>query len=151
MKVYLDNAATTSVAPEVFEAMVPILKNDFGNPSSTHFFGRGSKAIIEKSRRNIAHYLNCKPAEIIFTSGGTEADNMAMFTSVSELGVTRIVTSAIEHHAVGHTALNIQDKFDVELVLVDIDHKWNIDLNHLERILSDSSKKTLVTLMHANN
>ena len=68
MKVYLDNAATTSVAPEVFEAMVPILKNDFGNPSSTHFFGRGSKAIIEKSRRNIAHYLNCKPAEIIFTS-----------------------------------------------------------------------------------
>ena len=90
MKVYLDNAATTSVAPEVFEAMVPILKNDFGNPSSTHFFGRGSKAIIEKSRRNIAHYLNCKPAEIIFTSGGTEADNMAMFTSVSELGVTRI-------------------------------------------------------------
>ena len=97
MKVYLDNAATTSVAPEVFEAMVPILKNDFGNPSSTHFFGRGSKAIIEKSRRNIAHYLNCKPAEIIFTSGGTEADNMAMFTSVSELGVTRIVTSAIEY------------------------------------------------------
>ncbi|MCH1479153.1 MAG: cysteine desulfurase [Crocinitomicaceae bacterium] len=151
MKVYLDNAATTSVAPEVFEAMVPILKNDFGNPSSTHFFGRGSKAIIEKSRRNIAHYLNCKPAEIIFTSGGTEADNMAMFTSVSELGVTRIVTSAIEHHAVGHTAMNIQDKFDVELVLVDIDHKGNIDLNHLERILSDSSKKTLVTLMHANN
>lgn len=151
MKVYLDNAATTSVAPEVFEAMVPILKNDFGNPSSTHFFGRGSKAIIEKSRRNIAHYLNCKPAEIIFTSGGTEADNMAMFTSVSELGVTRIVTSAIEHHAVGHTAMNIQDKYDVELVLVDIDDKGNIDLNHLERILSDSSKKTLVTLMHANN
>lgn len=151
MKVYLDNAATTPVAPEVFEAMIPILKNDFGNPSSTHFFGRSSKAIIEKSRRGIAKHLSCQASEIVFTSGGTEADNMAMFTSVTELGVERIVTSIIEHHAVGHTACHIQSKYPVELVYVDVDGAGNVDLDHLARILEDTSKKTLVTLMHANN
>lgn len=148
---YLDNAATTPVAPEVFEAMIPILKNDFGNPSSTHFFGRSSKAIIEKSRRGIAKHLSCQASEIVFTSGGTEADNMAMFTSVTELGVERIVTSIIEHHAVGHTACHIQSKYPVELVYVDVDGAGNVDLDHLARILDDTSKKTLVTLMHANN
>ena len=151
MKVYLDNAATTPVAPEVFEAMTPILKNDFGNPSSTHLFGRSSKAIIEQSRRGVAKHLHCQPSEIVFTSGGTEADNMAMFTSVTELDVKRIVTSKIEHHAVGHTACHIQDKYEVELVYVDIDSKGNVDLDHLASILEDTSKKTLVTLMHANN
>ena len=151
MKVYLDNAATTPVAPEVFEAMTPILKNDFGNPSSTHLFGRSAKAIIEQSRRGIAKHINCQPSEIVFTSGGTEADNMAMFTSVTELGVKRIITSRIEHHAVGHTACHIQDKYEVELVYVDIDGAGNVDLDHLSSILADTSKKTLVTLMHANN
>ena len=151
MKVYLDNAATTPVAPEVFEAMAPILKNDFGNPSSTHLFGRSSKAIIEHARRGVAKHIHCQPSEIVFTSGGTEADNMAMFTSVTELGVKRIVTSRIEHHAVGHTASHIQDKYEVELVYVDIDRAGNVDLHHLSNILEDTSKKTLVTLMHANN
>ena len=151
MKVYLDNAATTPVAPEVFEAMAPILKNDFGNPSSTHLFGRSSKAIIEQARRGVAKHIHCQPSEIVFTSGGTEADNMAMFTSVTELGVKRIVTSRIEHHAVGHTASHIQDKYKVELVYVDIDRAGNVDLHQLSNILEDSSKKTLVTLMHANN
>tara|TARA_B100001287_G_scaffold276728_1_gene288970 strand:+ start:4898 stop:6040 length:1143 start_codon:yes stop_codon:yes gene_type:complete len=151
MKVYLDNAATTPVAPEVFEAMAPILKNDFGNPSSTHLFGRSSKAIIEQARRGIAKHIHCQPSEIVFTSGGTEADNMAMFTSVTELGVKRIVTSRIEHHAVGHTASHIQDKYEVELAFVDIDGAGNVDLHHLSSILEDTSKKTLVTLMHANN
>ena len=151
MKVYLDNAATTPVAPEVFEAMAPILKNDFGNPSSTHLFGRSSKAIIEHSRRGIAKHINCQPSEIVFTSGGTEADNMAMFTSVTELGVQRIVTSRIEHHAVGHTACHIQEKYSVELVYVDIDDAGNVDLEHLENILGATSQKTLVSLMHANN
>ena len=151
MKVYLDNAATTPVAPEVFEAMAPILKNDFGNPSSMHLFGRSSKAIIEHSRREIAEHILCQPSEIIFTSGGTEADNMAIFTSVTELGVKRIITSTIEHHAVGHTACHIQDKYEVELIYVDIDRAGNVDLHHLSSILEDTSKKTLVTLMHANN
>ena len=151
MKVYLDNAATTPVAPEVFEAMAPILKNDFGNPSSTHLFGRSSKAIIENSRRAIAKHILCQPSEIIFTSGGTEADNMAIYTSVTELGVKRIITSRIEHHAVGHTVSHIHDKYAVELVYVDIDRAGNIDLHHLSTILADTSQKTLVTLMHANN
>ena len=137
MKVYLDNAATTPVAPEVFEAMAPILKNDFGNPSSAHLFGRSTKAIIEQSRRGIAKHINCQPSEIVFTSGGTEADNMAMFTSVTELGVKRIVTSSIEHHAVGHTACHIRDKYEVELVYVDIDGAGNVDLDHLSNILEE--------------
>ncbi len=150
MHVYLDNAATTPVAPEVVEAMIPILKEEFGNPSSTHFFGRQVKAHIETSRRNIAKHIKCQPSEIIFTSGGTEADNMAIQESIDSLGVKRIVTSRIEHHAVGHTAESAAKAKNVELVYVDIDNKGNVDLNHLKAILSDR-KPTLVSLMHANN
>ena len=104
MSVYLDNAATTPIAPEVVEAMLPVLKNGFGNPSSTHSYGRQSKALIETSRRSIAKHLNCQPSEIIFTSGGTEADNMALFSAVNQMGVQHIITSPLEHHAIGHTA-----------------------------------------------
>jgi len=150
MKVYLDNAATTPLAPEVFEAMSPILKSNFGNPSSSHFFGRKAKAIIENSRRNIATHLRCKPAEIIFTSGGTEADNMALFTSVKELGAKRIITSRIEHHAVVHTAEHIYKELDIDIDYVRLCRKGNVDLDHLEDLLKDSPK-TLVSLMHANN
>jgi cysteine desulfurase len=150
MKVYLDNAATTPLAPEVFEAMAPILKSDFGNPSSSHFFGRSARALIENSRRSIAGHLNCHSSEIIFTSGGTEADNMALLCAVKELGVKRIITSRLEHHAVGHTAENICAEFDVELQYVRHCGKGNIDLENLEELLTDS-KKTLVSLMHANN
>jgi cysteine desulfurase len=150
MKVYLDNAATTPLAPEVFEAMAPILKSNFGNPSSSHFFGRSARALIENSRRSIAGHLNCHSSEIIFTSGGTEADNMALLCAVKELGVKRIITSRLEHHAVGHTAENICAEFDVELQYVRHCGKGNIDLENLEELLTDS-KKTLVSLMHANN
>ncbi len=150
MPVYLDNAATTPVAPEVVEAMIPILKEGFGNPSSAHFYGRQVKAHLETARRNIAKHINCSPSEIIFTSGGTEADNMAISEAVNTLGVERIVTSTIEHHAVGHTAESICDKKNIELVYVKIDNKGNVDLNDLKSILADG-KKTLVTLMHANN
>tara|TARA_R110000737_G_scaffold182215_1_gene205649 strand:+ start:120652 stop:121809 length:1158 start_codon:yes stop_codon:yes gene_type:complete len=150
MHVYLDNAATTPVAPEVIEAMIPILKEGFGNPSSSHFFGRQVKAHLETSRRNIAKHLNCQPSEIIFTSGGTEADNMAIMEAIDSLHITRIVTSTIEHHAVGHTALAASKSKNVEVVYVNIDDKGNIDLNDLKSTLSDG-KKTLVSLMHANN
>ena len=150
MQVYLDNAATTPVAPKVVEAMIPILKEGFGNPSSSHFFGRQVKAHIETARRSIAKHINCSPSEIIFTPGGTEADNMAITEAVNSLGVKRIVTSTIEHHAVGHTAANICDKKDIELVYVKIDEKGQVDLTDLKTILSDG-KKTLVSLMHANN
>ena len=103
MRVYLDNAATTPMAPEVIDAMTQVMKNDFGNPSSTHFYGRQVKALIETSRRSIAKHLKCSPAEIIFTSGGTEADNMALIASVKDLGVKRIISTSIEHHAEGHS------------------------------------------------
>lgn len=152
MRVYLDNAATTPVAPEVIEAMTPYLGEFFGNPSSTHYYGRQTKGAIEQARRNIAKLLGCSPAEIIFTSGGTEADNIAIATSVQNLGVTRIITSAIEHHAVGHTVDAYCKNGKVELCLIHLDAKGNIDLNHLRSLLDMKIEgKTLVSLMHANN
>jgi cysteine desulfurase len=130
--------------------MIPVLRNTFGNPSSTHAFGREAKAILETARRTVAKHLNCAPAEIIFTSGGTEADNMAIHAAVTQLGVKRIITSAIEHHAVGHTAEAIQHHEHIELVYVTLDSKGNVDLAALENLLQEPTK-TLVSLMHANN
>jgi cysteine desulfurase len=150
MRVYLDNAATTPIAPEVVEAMLPVLKETFGNPSSTHFFGRNAKALIETSRRTIAKQLNCQASEIIFMSGGTEADNMALHASVFELGVKRIITTNIEHHAVGHTVESLSKFGHVAMQLVNVDAKGNVDLMHLEELLKDGIP-TLVSLMHANN
>lgn len=150
MRVYLDNAATTPIAPEVVACMIPYLQNEFGNPSSTHFYGRQAKAVIETARRSIAKHLNCSPAEIIFTSGGTEADNMALHTAVGALGVKHIITSAIEHHAIGHTAEYLMQNANVRVSYVKIDNKGNVDLQDLERLLQ-SGEKTLVSLMHANN
>jgi cysteine desulfurase len=150
MRVYLDNAATTPIAPEVVEAMLPVLKETFGNPSSTHFYGRNAKALIETSRRTIAKQLNCQASEIIFMSGGTEADNMALHASVFELGVKRIITTNIEHHAVGHTVESLAKYGHVAMQLVNVDAKGNVDLTHLEDLLKDGIP-TLVSLMHANN
>ena len=150
MRVYLDNAATTPIAKEVIEAMLPVLENGFGNPSSTHFFGRQTKALIETSRRTIAQLINCKASEIIFTSGGTEADNMALFSSVHLMGVKHIITSTIEHHAVGHTAEAIEKAGLAKISYVKIDENGQVDLANLERLLQ-SGEKTLVSLMHANN
>ena len=150
MRVYLDNAATTPLAPEVLEVMIPILSNEFGNPSSTHYYGRQAKASIETSRRKIAKLLNCQPSEIIFTSGGTEADNMALYSSVHQMGVKHIITSAIEHHAVGHTAEAIEKEGLARISYVKLDAKGNVDLADLEQLLQ-TEDKTLVSLMHANN
>ena len=151
MRVYLDNAATTPVAPEVVASMIPVLSNDFGNPSSTHFFGRQGKALLETSRRKIATYLNCTPSELIFTSGGTEADNMALTCAVETLGVRRIITTTIEHHAVGHTVGYLLEKHGVELVQLQTDKLGHINLHELRSLLETSTIKTLVSLMHANN
>lgn len=152
MRVYLDNAATTPLAPEVAETMIPLLKNQFGNPSSTHLLGRQSKAVIETARRTISQYLNCLPSELIFTSGGTEADNMTLLTAVYKLGVKHIITSQMEHHAIGHTAEFIDHLFnDVKISFVKLDEKGNVDLDDLERLLKENPVKTLVSLMHANN
>lgn len=150
-KVYLDNAATTPLAKEVFEEMAPYLKNEFGNPSSTHFYGRQAKGALETARRKVAGHINARPAEIIFTSGGTEADNMALNTAIQELGVRHIITSSIEHHAVIHTAEHICKGDKIKLSLVNIKEDGHVDLEHLEALLSGSNEKTMVSLMHANN
>jgi cysteine desulfurase len=150
MRIYLDNAATTAIDPEVVEEMTTVLSSHFGNPSSSHSFGRDAKALIETSRRRISKWLKCAPSELIFTSGGTEADNMAMYTAVHHLGVKRIITSAIEHHAVGHTAEAIRKELGIEVDYVAVDSKGNVDLEHLKALLAQQ-KLTLVSLMHANN
>ena len=150
MRVYLDNAATTPIAPEVTKVITEVLANDFGNPSSTHSFGRHVKAHIETSRRNIAKHINCSPSEIVFTSGGTEADNMALTSSICNLGIQRIITSCIEHHAVGHTVEFLRQQGRIKLDFVNLDEKGHVDLLHLEELLK-AKEKTLVSLMHANN
>lgn len=149
-QVYLDNAATTPIDPLVVEAMMPYLTEHFGNPSSTHAFGRKNKTAIEMARRSVAKHLNVMPAEIIFTSGGTEADNLAIYSSICDLGVKHIITSSIEHHAVGHTCEYFASHYNIKLSLVNLDEKGHVDLNHLEELLQ-SGEKTLVSLMHGNN
>jgi len=151
MNVYLDNAATTPLDPLVLEAMMPYMTDHFGNPSSTHAFGRKTKNAIEISRKKVADYLNAEPSEIIFTSGGTEADNMALRCGVMDLGVKRIITSSIEHHAVGHTAEHLRDHFNVQVEFVNLKEDGHVDIEHLEELLAKGSLKTMVSLMHGNN
>lgn len=150
MNVYLDNAATTAVAPEVVEAMVPVLRDCFGNPSSSHAAGRRSRVLIEQSRRSVAKHLNCHPSCIYFTSGGTEADNLALRGAVRDLGCTRIITSEAEHSAVIKTAQSLERSNGVALDLVRHQSDGQVDLDHLQSLL-DQGGKTIVSLMHANN
>lgn len=149
--VYFDSAATTQIRDEVVDKMTQILKNNYGNPSSTHSFGRSSKTLVEQARKTVASILNVKASEIVFTSGGTEADNLALNSAVRDLGVERIITSKIEHHAVLYTVNQLQDCFDVEVEYVNLDEKGHVDLQDLEARLKASDKKTLVSLMHVNN
>ncbi|MDX6181658.1 cysteine desulfurase family protein [Flavobacterium sp. Fl-77] len=149
-KVYLDNASTTAIRPEVIQEMVQIMTNDFGNPSSTHSFGRNTKTIIELSRKNIAKHLNCSAQEIIFTSSGTESNNWILRSVVKDLKTQRIITSKIEHHAVLHAVLALQLEFGIQVDYVKVNVDGSIDLTHLSSLLSDE-KKTIVSLMHVNN
>jgi cysteine desulfurase len=148
--IYLDNAATTQLAPEVAEAMIPVLSDIFGNPSSTHSVGRKAKALIETSRRDIASLLGCEPRSITFTSGGTEADNLALKAAVRDLGCKRIVTSAAEHIAVIASSEKMSQLFDVEVEYVKHHPDGTVDCDDLRRILA-YGPKTIVSLMHANN
>lgn len=150
MKVYLDNAATTPLREEVKERMMELLEGPHGNPSSTHQFGRKAKAVLEEARKYVSQALNCTGGEIVFTSGGTEADNMALLCSVRDLGVKRIITSKIEHHAVLHTAEAISKSHGIKVDYVNLDENGAVDLNHLANLLSNTIP-TLVSLMHANN
>ena len=150
-RVYLDNAATTPLSEEVIKEMVSSMKN-FGNPSSTHSFGQEAKILIENVRRNIADFLKVSPAEIIFTSCGTESNNMIIKSCVRNLGVERIITSPIEHKCVSETVMEMKTRKNVEVVyLRPNNHKGDFDLQQLEELLKNSEKKTLVSLMHANN
>ncbi|MGX5686883.1 cysteine desulfurase family protein [Chryseobacterium cucumeris] len=150
-KVYLDNAATTPLAEEVIDAMVGTMKMNFGNPSSTHSFGQEAKILIENVRRQVADYLHVTPAEIIFTSCGTESNNMIIKSSVEHLGVERIISSPLEHKCVSESILDMKSRKRVEVNYIRPNEKGDIDLAKLEELLKASDKKTLVSLMHANN
>tara|TARA_B110000003_G_scaffold274757_1_gene315516 strand:- start:1098 stop:2243 length:1146 start_codon:yes stop_codon:yes gene_type:complete len=150
-KVYLDNAATTKVRDEVADSITEVIKNEYGNPSSTHSYGRSSKSIVETSRKEIAALLNVSSSEIIFTSGGTEGDNMILRNCVKNLNVKHIVSSKIEHHAVTHTIDYLLTCNDIKITYVKIHSNGDIDYDDLESILEGSSEKTLVSLMHINN
>lgn len=150
-RIYLDNAATTPIAPEVFEAMKPFFTEKFGNPSSIHSFGRETKAALENARKSVAIVLDARPAEIVFTSGGTESTNTALNAAVYNLGCKTIITSPIEHHATLHTSEHIKKSGAADLQYVKLDSKGHIDFNDLERLLQESKTKCVVSLMHANN
>lgn len=150
-KVYFDSAATTQMRDEVIDRITGVMKEVYGNPSSTHSFGRTAKTLIEQARKTIAKTLHVNASEIVFTSGGTEADNLALNSAVRDLGAKRIITSKTEHHAVLYTVEQLRQCHDIELVYVNLDEKGSPDLEHLETLLAESDVKTLVSLMHVNN
>ena len=150
-RIYLDNAATTALDPHVLEAMMPYLTSHFGNPSSIYSYGRESRMAIENARKSVAKILGAHPAEIFFTSGGTESSNTAILAAVRDLGCKHIITSQIEHHATLHTVEYLQDCGEVSLSYVKLLSDGHIDLDDLEKRLSESKEKCLVTLLHANN
>ncbi|MCY2687269.1 cysteine desulfurase family protein [Salinimicrobium sp. TH3] len=150
-KVYFDNAATTQIREEVVDRMAQVMREVYGNPSSTHAFGRSAKTLIEQARKTVAKTLNVAASEIIFTSGGTEADNLILNSAVRDLEVKRIITSKIEHHAVLYTLNKLHEVFGTEILYVNLDDCGRVDLQHLEELLQASEEKTLVSLMHVNN
>lgn len=150
-RIYFDNAATTALSPEVLETMMPYLTEKFGNPSSIYSYGRETRMAVEAARKSVAKMLNAHPAEIFFTSGGTESSNTAIQASVRDLGCRHIITSPIEHHAVSHTVEHLDNMDVVKVSLVKLLPNGHVDLDDLEKLLAASEEKTLVTLMHANN
>lgn len=149
-KVYLDNASTTAIRTEVIQEMTKVMTEDYGNPSSTHSFGRNAKNILELCRKSIAKHLNGTAQEIIFTSCGTEANNWILRSAVKDLGVKRIITSKMEHHAVLHTVLVLEKEYGIQIDYVAVRPNGEIDITDLVELLSQE-QKTLVSLMHVNN
>lgn len=150
MKIYLDNAATTPIDKEVLKVMMDVMENHYGNPSSIHSHGREVRTLIEKARKSIAALLKTAPANIFFTSGGTEADNTAIRCAVRDFKLTHAITSKTEHHAVLHTLEMLERTGVVKLSYVNVDEKGNIDYAHLEELLT-TNERSLVSLMHGNN
>ncbi|MBN8703899.1 MAG: cysteine desulfurase [Bacteroidetes bacterium] len=150
MKVYLDNAATTPLDPHVLDAMIPFMKDYFGNPSSIHSFGRQTRTAIENARKTVAKLLHVTPAEIFFTSGGTEANNTAIKCTIADLQIKHAITSKLEHHAVLHTLEALEHSGKIKLSLVNLTPAGHIDLTHLDELLG-TNERSFVSLMHANN
>ena len=150
-RIYLDNAATTSLDPEVLEAMMPFLTEKFGNPSSVYSYGRETKLAIENARKTVAKILGANPGEIFFTSGGTESTNTAINAAVRDLGCKHIITSPLEHHATLHTVEYMAHSGQATLSFVKLTDKGHIDMADLEALLANSRERCLVSLMHANN
>ncbi|TFF35921.1 cysteine desulfurase family protein [Mucilaginibacter psychrotolerans] len=150
MRVYFDNAATTALDPEVIKEMYKVMEGQFGNPSSIHAHGREVRTLLERSRKTVANLLHTSPAEIFFTSGGTEADNTAIRCGIIDHKLTHAITTKLEHHAVIHTLQSMEKSGVIKLSYVDVDCKGNVDYDHLETLLKDN-ERSFVSLMHANN
>jgi len=150
-RIYFDNAATTSLDPQVLEAMMPYLTDKFGNPSSIYSYGRESRMAVEQARKSVAKILGAKPSEIFFTSGGTESSNTVLNACIHDLGCTHIISSPIEHHATLHTVEYLAKSASVKLSYVSILPNGHIDINHLQQLLESNNDKTIVSIMHANN
>ncbi len=150
-RIYFDNAATTALDAEVLAAMMPYLTSHFGNPSSIYSYGRESRMAIENARKTVAKILHAHPAEIFFTSGGTESSNTAINAAIKDLGCRHIISSPLEHHATLHTVHHHHKSHEIPMTEVKILPNGHIDMNDLERLLAGSTEKCLVTLMHANN
>ncbi len=150
-KIYLDNAATTPLKPEVVEVMCEQLRNNFGNPSSTHEYGRKARALLESTRKQIASYFKCSPSQVLFTSGGSEADNLVLQNAVNSWGIKRFISSEIEHHAVLHSIDSLKHQNDIAVDFVRVDAYGDVDLKHLKELLENSNEPCLVSLMMVNN
>lgn len=150
-KIYLDNAATTPILPEVINVITSTMTDFYGNPSSSHQIGRKSKSLVETARKNIAKHFKAASNEIIFTAGGSEADNLILRNAVTNLGVTHIISSKIEHHAVLHTISQLKNEFNIKVSSVNLDENGNVNYKHLEELLESTDEKKLVSLMYVNN
>ena len=150
MRVYFDNAATTALDPEVLKEMYKVMESQFGNPSSIHAHGREVRTLIERSRKTIANLLHTSPAEIFFTSGGTEADNTAIRCGIIDHKLTHAITTRLEHHAVLHTLQSMEKTGVIKLSYAEVDSRGNINYDHLQTLLQ-TNERSFVSLMHANN
>ncbi len=150
-RIYFDNAATTPLDPAVLEAMMPYLTEKFGNPSSIYSYGRETRMAVEQARKSVAKNLGAKPSEIFFTSGGTESSNTILHAAIQDLGCKHIISSPIEHHATLHTVEHLAKAHGIQLSWVKILPDGHIDMEDLGQLLNNSSEKTIVSIMHANN
>ena len=150
-QVYLDNAATTPIDKEVIETITKVMMDVYGNPSSSHQFGRKAKVVVEEARKSIAKHFKVTAGEVVFTAGGSEADNLILRNAVVNLGVERIIISKIEHHAVLHTVQALEKEFGIAVDYVDLDDKGRVNYEHLAELLQATKAKTLVSLMFINN